>query len=335
MGVTVGVIGLGRIGAVHTETLSALPGIDGLVITDERPALTQAMAARFGAKPVDSVATMLAAGVDGVVVAAATPAHSSLVLACVDAGIPVFCEKPIAATPGASLALVEAVEASTAQVQVGYNRRFAPAFSAARAAAAAGELGWLHTVRSTTLDPAPPPFEYIAVSGGIFRDCSVHDFDIVRWVVGAEVAEVYAAGSNQGDPAFTAAGDVDTATTTMTFVNGTIGVVSNTRYNARGYDCRLEVHGSNDAVVAGWDEQLPVRNLEVDSRFPADTPHSFFMDRFAPAYRAELAAFVDVVEGRSASPCTVRDALEVAYVAEAATLSLQQHRPVRIDEVRL
>ncbi len=335
MGVTLGVIGLGRIGAFHTAVLSTLPGVDGLVVTDERTVVRDAVAAQFGAKAVDSVADMIASGVDGVVVAAATPAHASLVLACIDAGIPVFCEKPIAATPGESLAVVLGVESSGVPVQIGYNRRFAPAFAAAKSAVVAGELGWLHTVRSTTLDPAPPPMDYVAVSGGIFRDCSVHDFDIVRWIVGHEVAEVYAAGSNQGDPAFTAAGDVDTATTTLTFENGTIGVVSNTRYNARGYDCRLEVHGSEDAVVAGWDERVPVRNLETGAVFPSQAPHDFFMDRFTSAYELELAAFVDVIEGRIASPCTPRDALEVAFIAEAATLSLQQHRPVRIDEVRL
>ncbi len=335
MGVTVGVIGLGRIGAFHSETLSTLPGVDGLVVTDERPTVTESVATKLGATAVENAAAMLASGVDGVVVAAATPAHAALVLACVDAGIPVFCEKPIAATPAESLAVVAGIESSGVEVQIGYNRRFAPAFAAAKNAAASGDLGWLHTVRSTTLDPAPPPLEYVAVSGGIFRDCSVHDFDIVRWIVGHEVTEVYAAGSNQGDPRFTEYGDVDTATTTLTFENGTIGVVSNTRYNARGYDCRLEVHGSDDAVVAGWDEQVPVRNLEAGTTFPNGTPHAFFMDRFSSAYQVELSAFVDVIAGRIPSPCTPRDALEVAYIAEAATLSMHQHRPVRIDEVRL
>lgn len=335
MGVTVGVIGLGRIGAFHSETLSTLPGVDGLVVTDERPTVTESVATKLGATAVQNAAAMLASGVDGVVVAAATPAHAALVLACVDAGIPVFCEKPIAATPAESLAVVAGIESSGVEVQIGYNRRFAPAFAAAKNAAASGDLGWLHTVRSTTLDPAPPPLEYVAVSGGIFRDCSVHDFDIVRWIVGHEVTEVYAAGSNQGDPRFTEYGDVDTATTTLTFENGTIGVVSNTRYNARGYDCRLEVHGSDDAVVAGWDEQVPVRNLEAGTTFPNGTPHAFFMDRFSSAYQVELSAFVDVIAGRIPSPCTPRDALEVAYIAEAATLSMHQHRPVRIGEVRL
>ena len=334
MGSRIGVIGLGRIGAFHVDTLSTLDGVDGLVVTDERQEVTASVAHRVGATAASSAAEMIASGVDGIVVAAATAAHAELVLACVDAGIPVFCEKPIAFTAAESLAVVQRISGGSVPVQIGYNRRFDPAFVAVKAAVVSGELGRLHTVRSTTLDPAPPPMSYIATSGGIFRDCSVHDFDIVRWVVGHEVVEVHAAGSNQGDPEFSAVGDVDTATTTMTFENGTLGVVSNTRYNGRGYDCRLEVHGSDDTVVAGWDQQVPVRNLEPSATFPGSTPHSFFMDRFESAYRAELSAFLSVVTGDIPSPCTAHDALEVAWIAEAATLSLQQHRSVRIDEVR-
>ncbi|MGU3431635.1 Gfo/Idh/MocA family oxidoreductase [Actinomycetes bacterium M1A6_2h] len=334
MGSTIGVIGLGRIGEFHVDTLSALEGVDGLVVTDERPEVTDTVAAKFGAQGVASAEDLLKAGVDGVVVAAATPAHASLILGCVDAGIPVFCEKPIAFTAAESHAVVQGISGSSVPVQIGYNRRFDPAFAAAKAAVDSGDLGWLHTVRSTTLDPAPPPMSYVAASGGILRDCSVHDFDIVRWVVGHEVTEVYAAGSNQGDPEFAAALDVDTATTTLSFANGTLGVVSNTRYNGRGYDCRLEVHGKDDTVVAGWDQQVPVRNLEPGATFPGSTPHHFFMDRFTSAYRAELSAFLRVIAGEIASPCTAQDALEVAWIAEAATVSLQQHRPVRIDEVR-
>jgi myo-inositol 2-dehydrogenase/D-chiro-inositol 1-dehydrogenase len=199
---------------------------------------------------------------------------------------------------------------------------------------ASGELGWLHTVRATTLDPSPPPPAYVAVSGGIFRDCSVHDFDAVRWVTGREVVEVYAVGGNRGDKSFAEVGDVDTAATTLTLDDGTLALVSNTRYNPRGYDVRLELHGSADSVVAGLDDGLPLRSLEPGARFPAGPPHRFFMDRLATAFRAELAAFTEVVAGTRPSPCPVADALEVAWVAEAATRSLHVHRPVRLDELR-
>ena len=276
----------------------------------------------------------LAAGVDGVVIAAATPAHARLILAAVEAGIPVFCEKPIAFTAAESREVVARLANSSVPVQIGYNRRFDPAYLAAYEAVRAGELGRLTTVRSTTMDPAPPPPAYVAASGGIFRDCSVHDFDIVRWIVGREVVEVYATGTDHGEAMFTEAGDAATAQTLLTFDDGTVGVVSNTRYNGRGYDCRLELHGSTDTVVAGWDAGVPVRNLAPGETFPNGAPHQFFMDRFIDAYRAELNAFLDVATGRRTSPCTPQEALAVAWIAEAATLSLQQHRPIRMEEVR-
>jgi myo-inositol 2-dehydrogenase/D-chiro-inositol 1-dehydrogenase len=329
-----GLIGLGRIGAFHAQTLSDLDAVDSLVVTDAVPAVTKEVAERVGAQPVDSVAELLAAGVDGVLVAAATDTHPELVLAAVEAGLPVFCEKPLARAVTDAVAVARRVRESGVPVQVGYPRRFDPAFLAARAAVENGELGGLHTVRSTTLDPAPPPAAYLAGSGGIFRDCAVHDFDAVRWVTGREVVEVYATGSDRGDPMFAGIGDVHTAAAILTFDDGTLGVVSNSRGNPRGYDVRLELHGTADSAAAGLDDGLPLRSLEPGVTFPAGPPHSFFMDRLAAAFRAELAAFTDVVAGDRPSPCTVQDALEVAFIAEAATLSLQQHRPVRIEEVR-
>ncbi len=153
-------------------------------------------------------------------------------------------------------------------------------------------------------------------------------------MTGREVVEVYATGSNRGEAFFAEVGDVDTAATALTLDDGTLALVSNSRYNARGYDVRLELHGSADSVAAGLNDGLPLRSTEPGVTFPAGPPHGFFMDRLAAAFRAELAAFTDVVAGRAASPCTVDDALEVAWIAEAAALSLREHRPVRIDEVR-
>jgi myo-inositol 2-dehydrogenase/D-chiro-inositol 1-dehydrogenase len=329
-----GLIGLGRIGAFHARTLADLDTVHSLVVTDALPAVTKEVAERVGAEPVDSVAELLAAGVDGVLVAAATDTHPELVLAAVEAGLPVFCEKPLARRVDDAVWVARRVRESGVPVQVGYPRRFDPAFRAARAAVESGELGGLHTVRSTTLDPAPPPAAYLAGSGGIFRDCAVHDFDAVRWVTGREVVEVYATGSDRGDPLFRDIGDVHTAASILTLDDGTLGVVSNSRGNPRGHDVRLELHGTADSVAAGLDDGLPLRSLEPGVTFPAGPPHDFFMDRFATAFRAELAAFTEVVAGTRPSPCTVQDALEVAFIAEAATLSLQEHRPVRVEEVR-
>jgi myo-inositol 2-dehydrogenase / D-chiro-inositol 1-dehydrogenase len=329
-----GLIGLGRIGGFHAQTLTDLPVVDSLVVTDAVPALTAELAARLGAEPADTPAALLAAGVDGVVVAAATDAHPSLILAAVEAGLPVFCEKPVARTMAEGLEVRRRVEAAGVPVHIGYQRRFDAAFRAARAAVASGELGWLHTVRATTLDPAPPPAAYVAVSGGIFRDCSVHDFDSIRWVTGREVVEVYAAGGNRGDELFARAGDVDTSAAVLTLDDGTLVLVSNSRYNPRGYDVRMELHGSRDSIAVGLEDHLPLRSVEPGVSFPAGEPYQFFMDRFLPAYRAELEAFTEVVAGSRPSPCTVADGLEAGWIAEACTTSLQQHRPVRMEEVR-
>jgi myo-inositol 2-dehydrogenase / D-chiro-inositol 1-dehydrogenase len=199
----------------------------------------------------------------------------------------------------------------------------------------AGELGWLHTVRSTTLDPAPPPRAYIAASGGMFRDCGVHDFDVLRWVTGREVVEVYAVGSTRGATFFAEVGDVDTSAAILTFDDGTLGLVSNTRYNARGYDVRLEAHGSADSVAAGLDDRLPLRSVDPGARFPAGEPYPFFMDRFARAYIAEFETFLEVAAGMRPSPCTMDDALEADWIAEACALSAREHRPIRVDDVRV
>ncbi|BDH06531.1 Gfo/Idh/MocA family protein [Streptomyces seoulensis] len=330
----IGILGLGRIGAFHAETLSALDAVTSLVVADPVANAAKAAAERYGAQVADSPEALLAAGVDGLVIAAATDAHPALIRAGVAAGVPVFCEKPVARTIAEGVAVLDAVRDSGVPVQIGFNRRFDAGFMAARAAVRSGELGKLHTVRSTTLDPAPPPAAYVAASGGIFRDCSVHDFDIIRWVTGREVTEVYAVGGNRGAAYIAEAGDADTTGAILTLDDGTIAVVSNSRHNARGHDVRMELLGFEDSLAVGLDDRLPLRSAEPGVTFPSGTPHDFFMDRFADAYRAELTAFTEVVAGVRPSPCTVAEALEAGWIAEACTRSLREHRPVTPAEVR-
>jgi myo-inositol 2-dehydrogenase/D-chiro-inositol 1-dehydrogenase len=329
-----GLVGLGRIGAFHAGILTDIPAIDTLVVTDLVPDRVKHVVDRYGADGVDTLDALLAAGVDGVVIAASTNAHPSLVLSCVQAGLPTLCEKPVASSGADGAELLRRLAGSDVPVQIGFPRRYDTAIAAAKAAVDSGDLGWVTTVRSTTLDPEPPTPEYIAGSGGMFRDCGVHDFDIIRWITGQEAVDVYATGSNRGADFFREYGDVDTSAAIVTFTDGALGVVSNTRYNGRGYDVRLEVHGSKDSVAAGIDDKWPIRSTEPGATHPAGDPHRFFMDRFQAAFRAEFETFLDVVAGKQPSPCTVADALEADWIAEACVKSVAERRPVRIEEVR-
>jgi myo-inositol 2-dehydrogenase / D-chiro-inositol 1-dehydrogenase len=330
----IGLVGVGRIGAFHATTLQAIPEIDSLVISDFLPGRAHDLAAALGVESVDSSDDLLRAGIDGLVIAAATDAHAALILAGVDAGLPTFCEKPVANDIDGTISVLHKVGGSDVPVQIGFQRRFDAGYVAARAAVQSGELGWIHTMRSGTLDPSPPSPEYVAASGGFFRDCSVHDFDSIRWVSGHEVREVYALGANRGEDFFVAAGDIDTAAAVLTLDDDSFALVSGTRYNARGYDVRLEVLGSRDSISVGLDDRLPLRSVEPGVSFPTGSPYPAFMERFLGAYVAELTAFAEIVAGRARVSCTVADALEAFYLAEACELSRAQHRPVLVDEVR-
>jgi myo-inositol 2-dehydrogenase/D-chiro-inositol 1-dehydrogenase len=330
----IGLIGVGRIGAFHAQTLSGLPAVDELVVTDAVPDLAQRIAERLNVSVAPEPADVLTAGVDGVVIASSTATHPDLIRAFARAGIPTFCEKPVAMLSREAVALRSELSDNDTPIQIGFPRRFDAAYMAARADVVAGTLGYVHTVRSTTLDPAPPPEAYVRGSGGIFNDCSIHDFDSVRYVTGQEVVEVYAAGTNQGVDYIEAAGDAESVTSILTMSGGTLAVVSNSRSNGRGHDVRLEVMGSKDSVAAGLDDRLPLRSADPAVTFPSGVPWDFFMDRFADAFRAELTAFTEVVAGTRQSPCTLHDGVEASLIAEAATRSWREHRPVRVDEVR-
>lgn len=329
-----GLVGTGRIGSFHAGTLRQVAGVDAVVVTDADPARAKQAAAAVGVEFAPDTDALFAAGIDGLVVTAATSAHPELIVRGVAESVPVFCEKPVATDIAGTLAVLDAVADADVPVQIGFQRRFDAGYTAARVAVRSGSLGWVHTLRADTMDAAPPPAEYVPTSGGFFRDCNVHDFDIIRWVTGQEVTEVYAVGANRGADFFRAAGDVDTAAALVTLADGTLALVSGTRYNAAGHDVRLEVLGSEGDLVVGLDERTPLRSAEHGVAWPAGQPYRTFLERFDAAYRAELAAFVDVVAGRSTSPCTVADALEAFYVAEACVVSRREHRPVPVAEIR-
>ena len=330
----IGLIGVGRIGAFHASTLRGLPGVDALIITDADTSRARQVAGQLGAQTAGSVTELLDAGIDALVIAAPTGAHPELIKRGVQAGVPVFCEKPVAPDVEGTLDVIKSTRGSAVPVQIGFQRRFDAGFRAAREAARSGSLGWLHTIRSTTFDAAPPSAGYIRGSGGIFRDCAVHDFDVIRWVSGREVAAVYATGANRGAEFFRGAGDVDTASATLTLDDGTLAVVSCGRYNGAGHDVRLELLGSAGSVCAGLDDRMPLRSAEPGERFPAGPAHRDFTGRFGDAYAAELAAFISVAAGQAASPCPPEVALEAFYVAEACELSRHRQQPVLTAEVR-
>ncbi|WP_433657147.1 Gfo/Idh/MocA family protein [Nocardia sp. CA-128927] len=332
--VTLGLAGTGRIGTSHAETLKNLPNVANVIVADADPDRARTTATKLGLEFAPDLDTLFAADLDGLIITTATDSHPQLITRAVDAGIPVFCEKPVAADIEGTLAVLTHIQTSSVPVQIGFQRRFDAGYQAARTAIASGSLGWLHTLRATTLDPTPPPADYIPRSGGIFRDCGVHDFDIIRWVTGREITEVYATGANRGDPFFTAANDVDTAAILLRLDDNSLATVSLTRYNGAGYDVRLEALGSKGNAIVGLDDRSPLTSVEPDyipSTFPA---YPGFMDRFRRAYTDELVAFISVVNGNLENPCSPTDALEAFYVAEACELSRRKERAVQVAEVR-
>jgi myo-inositol 2-dehydrogenase/D-chiro-inositol 1-dehydrogenase len=221
-------------------------------------------------------------------------------------------------------------EASTVPVHIGFQRRFDAGYQAARAAVESGELGFVHHIRANTNDAFPPHRDYIPQSGGFFRDCTVHDFDIIRYVTGREVVSVYATGANRGETFFGEYGDVDSAAALLTLDDSTFVAVSGTRYNGAGHDVRMELHGSLGSIAVGLDSHTALRSAEPGVAFPEGPPHMTFMDRFQPAYVAELTAFTEVVAGTRAVPCTVRDALAAFRIADACELSRHENRIVTL-----
>ena len=310
----VGVIGLGRIGLYHARILRAHPDVASLTVVDADPERTRAAAEELEADPAAGVDDLLGR-VDTVLIATSTDTHAALIHAGVDAGLPVFCEKPVALDLASTTAVVAHVRAADATVQIGFQRRFDAGYQAAG-----------H-------DPYPPHESYLPGSGGIFRDLHIHDFDIVRWVLGQDVTEVYAEGAVLADPMFARHGDVDTTAATLSFDGGSLGVMTGARHDPLGCDVRLEIFGSKDSVSVGWDGRMPLHSLEAGMPPAPENPYSLFLDRFDAAYRRELAAFVELARNGGPSPCTVEDAEVALRVALACDRSRREHRPVRVSEV--
>ncbi|MEU1171076.1 Gfo/Idh/MocA family protein [Streptomyces microflavus] len=332
----IGLIGTGRIGTFHAEVLSRHPAVDSLLVADADPERAAVAATRTGASavPVDAMFTGQGRDLpDALVICSATAAHASLIARAARAGLPAFCEKPIALDLPGTLGALAEVEAAGSVLQLGFMRRFDAGYGEARAAVREGRLGRLHTVRALTSDPAPPPADYLPLSGGLYRDCLVHDFDILRWVTGREVSEVYATGSDAGPAMFRAAGDVDTAAALLTLDDGTLATATATRCNGAGYDVRMELAGELDQIAVGLDDRTPLTSAEPEGPGAPAKPWPGFLERFAPAYEAELDAFLRVARGELANPCDGREALHALRIAEACEISRRERRPVTLEEI--
>jgi myo-inositol 2-dehydrogenase / D-chiro-inositol 1-dehydrogenase len=334
-GLHIGLIGVGRIGRFHARTLQDLDDVAALTLTDLDHDRAAEAAAELGAEAVPTPDDLVAADVDAIVVATPTPAHASMLRLAARAAIPAFCEKPAALDLATMDDLVEEVERAGILVQIGFQRRFDAGYRAAHDAVADGALGNLLVVRAATHDPSPPAEAYIAASGGIFRDLHIHDFDAVRFVTGKEVVEVYADGAVLEAEWFERHGDVDTSAAVLRLSGGALGILSGTRHDPLGYDVRLEVFGTGDSLAVGQDARSPLRSVEPGVARAESPGYANFMERFEPAYRSELAAFVATVRAGGPSPCGLEEARAALLVALAADRSRAERRPVSIEEVEL
>ena len=319
----VAVLGAGRIGALHSRLLAEHPDVDTVVVADERPERAVEVAAAVSGEAAGIAEAI--EGADATVITAATSAHLELIGASLDAGVPCFCEKPIALDLDKNAAVVERVEREDAVLQIGFQRRFDRGYSEARRLVDSGEIGTLFTVRLATHDPDPPHEEYIAHAGGIFRDLHIHDFDSLRWVSRREPADVYAVGTVREYRWFEKYGDFDTAAAMIQMEDGVLAVLTGGRRDPYGYDVRAELFGSNDSVAVGLDPATPIRSLEPGAeQLFHDPRHANFRGALRAGYRAELSHFLDLARGRAENPCTARDALEALRLAVAADRSVAE-----------
>ena len=316
----IAIIGAGRIGHVHARTVAAHPRARLVLVCDPIGDAAQNLAAQYGARSCKEAEEVFAdPEVDAVVIGSPTPLHIPHLLAAAKAGKAVLCEKPIALDMKDVEAARAELDAITTPVMFGFNRRFDPNFAAVRAAVAEGRIGELEQLTIISRDPAAPPVEYIKVSGGIFRDMTIHDFDTARFFLG-DIVEVHAVGQNL-DADIKETGDFDAAVVTLRAASGAVATIINNRHCASGYDQRLEASGRDGALIAENVRATTVRlsNAEVTD---AQEPYlDFFLERYADAYRIELSAFIEAVEEGTPTPTTVDDAVAALRIAEAATES--------------
>ena len=328
----IGIIGAGRIGKVHAETVAfRLPEAEIVAITDVNREAAEALAARCGIPAVaeSSDAVLADPRIEAVLICSSTNTHAGLIVQAAEAGKHIFCEKPIAfALPEIDRALA-AAGAAQVQLQIGFNRRFDSNFARVRQAVVNGEIGTPRLLHIISRDPAPPPLDYIRTSGGMFLDMTIHDFDMARFLIGDEVEEIYTAGGAMVDPKIGEAGDLDTAVVLMRFRNGVIATIDNSRQAAYGYDQRVEILGSKGKIATenNYPNQVEISTGQTVHR---DLPLHFFMDRYTESFAHELRAFVTAVLEKRPTPITGIDGRIPVVMALAARQSYDERRAVRI-----
>ncbi len=331
----IGIIGAGRIGKVHMQSITYnVPSAKVLGITDVFKDGLQELADKYGIPKVyNDYKEMLAdEEIDAVLVCSSTDTHADISIEAAKAGKHIFCEKPVDLTPEKVKAVIAAVEKAGVKLQVGFNRRFDHNFAHVRSLINEGKVGNLELIKITSRDPEPPSAEYAAVSGGMFLDMTIHDFDMARFLAGSDVTEVYVNATCLVDPAIGEAGDVDTAIINLKFENGALGVIDNSRRAAYGYDQRIEVFGSLGAAMAANDTPTNVTVMNADG-VTTDKPLYFFLERYMQSFRDEMIQFVDAVQNDKATPTTGLDGLNSILVALAAKKSVAEGRAVKISEI--
>jgi len=328
----IGLIGAGRIGRVHAANLQRrIPDARIILVADPIEQAARAAADDFGIKfAVAEYQTVLQSpAVDAVVICSATHTHAAIAIAAATAGKHIFCEKPLDFDLAVIDEVLAAVKQSGVKLQMGFNRRFDANFARVRQAVISGEIGAPHLMHLISRDPAPPPPAYIAVSGGMFLDMTIHDFDMARFLLGEEVTEIYAAAGVLVDPAIGAQGDVDSALVTLKFANGAIGVIDNSRRAVYGYDQRVEILGSGGSVST--DNIYPnAATISTGEAIRRDLPLNFFMERYTESYVTEMQSFVAAVRNDTPVPVTGEDARAATALALAARRSFDENRPVKM-----
>ena len=329
--VRIGLIGTGRIGQVHAASIAASSDATLAWVADPFVDGAHAVSARYGGAVTESPEALIASGeIDAVLVASPTPTHVDLISASIDAGLPVLCEKPIDLDIARVDALRPKVAAAGVPVALGFNRRFDPAFSSVRARVAAGEIGELEQLTIISRDPAAPPADYVAVSGGIFRDMTIHDFDMARFFL-PDIVQVSATGGALFDPGARQHGDFDTAVVTLRASSCAVVTIINSRHSASGYDQRIEAFGARGSLqVANAPTSLV--SLSTAEAVEAKPPYeAFFLERYAQAYSAELDAFIALVRGEASTSPSFEDGRAALVLADAARRSAIDGAVVAVD----